>query len=110
MINEEIQHKGDLISRKALKKALNYKPLNMTMEEFIDNAPAVDTGDYARGFYDGIKHTESLYKRPQGDCKTCRHRDPEDKKCDCGEQERQGCKFPVSDDYYCKFYEKGGAE
>lgn len=47
---------------------------------------------------------------PQGECKTCRHRDPEDKKCDCGGQERQGCMFPVSDDYFCKFYEKGGAE
>lgn len=46
----------------------------------------------------------------QGECKTCRHRDPEDKKCDCGGFERQGCPFPVSDDYYCKYYEKGGAE
>ena len=49
-------------------------------------------------------------ERPQGECKTCRHRDPEDKKCDCGGLERQGCTFPVSDDYYCKYYEKGGAE
>ena len=48
--------------------------------------------------------------RPQGECRTCRHRDPEDKKCDCGGQERQGCPFPVSDDYFCKFYEKGGAK
>ena len=23
----------------------------------------------------------------QGECKTCRHRDPEDKKCDCGAKE-----------------------
>lgn len=49
-------------------------------------------------------------KRPQGECRTCRHRDPEDKKCDCGGLERQGCPFPVSDNYFCKFYEKGGAE
>ena len=49
-------------------------------------------------------------QRPQGECKSCRHRDPEDKKCDCGAIERQGCPFPVSDDYYCKHYEKGGAE
>lgn len=41
-----------------------------------------------------------------GKCKTCKHRDPEDKKCDCGELERAGCPFPVSDDYYCKYYEK----
>lgn len=36
-------------------------------------------------------------------CKYCKHRDPEDHKCDCGEMERQGCLFPVDDDYYC-FY------
>lgn len=47
---------------------------------------------------------------PYGECKSCRHRDPEDKKCDCGGLERQGCPFPVSDDYFCKFYEKGDAE
>lgn len=53
---------------------------------------------------------EALEEKPQGDCKSCRHRDPEDKRCDCGAKERQGCPFPVSDDYFCKFYEKGGAE
>ena len=51
-----------------------------------------------------------LEESKQGECRTCRHRDPEDKKCDCGGKERQGCPFPVSDDYFCKFYEKGGAE
>ena len=56
--------------------------------ELIDNAPTVEP------------------ERSQGECKTCRHRDPEDKKCDCGGQERQGCLWPVSDDYYCKYYEK----
>ena len=44
----------------------------------------------------------------QGECKTCKHRDPEDKKCDCGAKERQGCIFPVSDNYYCKYYEEVG--
>ena len=44
-------------------------------------------------------------------CKDCRHRDPEDHKCDCGEMERQGCPFRVDDDYYCAYGErKGGAE
>lgn len=36
-------------------------------------------------------------------CRDCRHRDPEDHKCDCGEMERQGCPFPVDDDYFCKY-------
>lgn len=36
-------------------------------------------------------------------CRECRHRDPEDHKCDCGQNERQGCPFPVDDDYFCKY-------
>lgn len=39
--------------------------------------------------------------RPVVMCKDCRHRDPEDHKCDCGGKERQGCPFPVDDDYFC---------
>ena len=38
-------------------------------------------------------------------CKDCRHRDPEDHKCDCGEMERQGCPFKVADDYFCAYGE-----
>ena len=38
-------------------------------------------------------------------CKDCRHRDPEDHKCDCGGSERQGCPFPVDDDYFCAYGE-----
>lgn len=45
-------------------------------------------------------------ERQLGECKTCSHRDPEDKKCDCGGLERVGCQFPVSDNYYCKYYER----
>lgn len=36
-------------------------------------------------------------------CKDCRHRDPEDHKCDNGEDERQGCPFKVADDYFCAY-------
>lgn len=39
-------------------------------------------------------------------CKDCRHRDPEDHKCDCGGTERQGCPFKVDDDYFCAYGEK----
>lgn len=39
-------------------------------------------------------------------CRECKHRDPEDKKCDCGQMERQGCIFPVADDYFCKYGER----
>ena len=39
-------------------------------------------------------------------CRECRHRDPEDHQCDCGEMARQGCPFPVGDDYYCAYGER----
>ena len=43
--------------------------------------------------------------RPVVLCKDCRHRDPEDHKCDCGQLERAGCVFPVDDDYFCAYGE-----
>lgn len=39
-------------------------------------------------------------------CKDCRHRDPEDHKCDSGEFERQGCPFKVADNYFCAYGER----
>ena len=39
-------------------------------------------------------------------CKDCRHRDPEDHKCDSGGMERQGCPFKVADDYFCAYGER----
>ena len=44
--------------------------------------------------------------RPVVFCKDCRHRDPEDHKCDCGQLERTGCVFPVDDDYFCAYGER----
>ena len=43
-------------------------------------------------------------------CAECRHRDPEDHKCDCGAMERQGCPFLVDDDYFCKYGERKGGD
>lgn len=43
-------------------------------------------------------------------CRDCKHRDPEDHKCDCGQFERQGCPFPVDDDYFCKYGERKGGD
>lgn len=44
--------------------------------------------------------------RPVVLCKDCRHRDPEDHKCDCGQLERAGCVFIVDDDYFCAYGER----
>lgn len=94
------------------------------VEDCIDNAPTVtvepETKVVANVTFNKEQVEELVEKakadvlaqieRPQDECRTCIHRDPEDKRCDCGGLERQGCLFPVSDDYFCKFYEKGGAE
>lgn len=53
----------------------------------IENAPTVDAVPVVR-------------------CKDCKHRDPEDHKCDSGALERAGCIFPVQDDYFCSFGER----
>lgn len=39
-----------------------------------------------------------------GTCKDCRHRDPEDKKCDCGHDIQW--QLPREDDWYCKDFER----
>lgn len=39
-------------------------------------------------------------------CKECKHRDSENKHCDCGALERQGCPFPVNDEYFCSYGER----
>lgn len=56
-------------------------------ENAIESAPTVDAVAVVR-------------------CKDCRHRDPEDHKCDSGEMERQGCPFKVADDYFCAYGER----
>lgn len=53
----------------------------------IDNIPAADV-------------------RPVVLCRDCKHRDPEDHKCDCGQLERAGCVFPVADEYFCAYGER----
>lgn len=103
---------GDCISREALKKEMD-RPFWEKWEwayicKAIDNAPTVPLPDFKEGYKQAIIDGKTNYSRLQGECRTCRHRDPEDKKCDCGALERAGCPFPVSDDYFCKFYEKGG--
>lgn len=46
------------------------------------------------------------YKGEVVRCKDCKHRDPEDHKCDSGALERAGCVFPVADNYFCSWGER----
>ena len=82
--------------------------------EYIDNAEIGSFGNwqFANGFNMGLTATEVAIKElPSAQpeiirCKDCRHRDPEDHKCDSGETERQGCPFKVADDYFCAYGER----
>lgn len=58
--------------------------------------------DLQDAFMDGYNYRDAEIVR----CKDCRHRDPEDHKCDSGEMERQGCPFKVADDYFCAYGER----
>ena len=52
------------------------------------------------------KGTEVLLDmRPLVLCKNCKHRDPEDKKCDCGGMPWDTQVFPVPDDWFCPYGE-----
>lgn len=58
------------------------------------------------GVHRRLRATPAADVRPVVLCKDCRHRDPEDHKCDSGEMERQGCPFKVADDYFCAYGER----
>ena len=61
---------------------------------------------YYMGNESGELCFQSKQVKPLVRCKDCRHRDPEDHKCDCGGMERQGCPFKVADDYFCAYGER----
>ena len=64
---------------------MEYGGIKFVPKEFIDDAPTVDATEVIR-------------------CKYCKHRDPEDKKCDLG------CdivwQLPRKDDFYCAYAER----
>ena len=66
----------------------------------IKAVPAADV--VARDCYDRLlaENDELRKERPVVRCNDCRHRDPEDKKCDCGGLEHAHM-FPVADDWFC---------
>jgi hypothetical protein len=76
------------ISSDELKQAFEEDGhLSAYIEEMIDAIPAADVRSVVL-------------------CRDCRHRGPEDHKCDSGQLERAGCVFPVGDDYFCADGEK----
>lgn len=108
---------GDLDALKEEVKTLfcpdGYK---IMMLERIDNAPTVKTYCY---FCGQTEHGQ-IEKRPQGECKTCKHYKPfrnfwgearGDGYCSIKRMTQDGeLEINVNDDFYCKYYEKGGAK
>ena len=90
VIAEEIRDEIDgRILGEAIKAARGVH-VNVNKEELI-KALNYDRGQYQKGYADataGIIH-----------CKDCKHRDPEDKKCDCGNGIMW--QLPRRDDWYC---------
>jgi hypothetical protein len=75
------------------------------LQKFLNSRDmSIVTNDYLRDLHNKQPKQKIVY------CKDCVHRDPEDKKCDCGGQERTGCIFRVRDNYFCAFGEKKGGE
>ena len=69
------------------KASTSWSNALLECEDIVYNAPTVDAVKVVR-------------------CKDCKHRDPEDHKCDCGALERAGNIFPVADDYFCSWGER----
>lgn len=77
----------------------------------------VDIKGEIEGDYEIIGKYE---ERPQGECKTCKHYKPYrntwgetrgDGYCSIKRMTQDGeLEINVNDDFYCKYYEKGGAE
>lgn len=123
---------NDLISREALKKELNSRVfqddyattlLLSLFNNLIDNAPTVDTytiEDIQEVRENSLILGAKLAQRPQGECKTCKHYKPYrntwgdtrgDGYCSIKRMTQDGeLEINVNDDFYCKYYEKGGAE
>ena len=85
------------------------------MSEYIDREAAYEvlTEYYHHSTeFQHLALKDALARVPAADvvsvvrCKDCRHRDPEDHKCDSGEMERQGYPFKVADDYFCAYGER----
>lgn len=80
------------------------------MSKYIEREAAIDAVFGAmidgRAVFPALNNLPAADVRPVVLCSDCRHRDPEDHKCDCGEIERQGCPFKVADDYFCAYGER----
>ena len=80
----------------------------MTMTDYIEREAAKGCvkEHYDDAIIIALDRIPAADVRPVVLCRDCRHRDPEDHKCDSGEMERQGCPFKVADNYFCAYGER----
>lgn len=72
-------------------------------QEYAEKILAIPAANVvARDCYDRLlaENDELRKERPVVRCRDCKHRDPEDKKCDCGGLEHAHM-FPVADEWFC---------
>lgn len=82
------------------------------LSEAIETAPTIDA--VPREKYDRLKENAEILAKACKEkeyvvrCKDCKHRDPEDKKCDCGHDIRW--QLPRADEWFCADGERGDAD
>lgn len=88
-------------------KMAEYIERDKVLEAILNLPPKMDEQGYGwlgrMGVWQMLSDFPSADVQPVVHCKDCKHRDPEDRKCDCGELARAGCIFPVKDDYFCAY-------
>ena len=88
---------ADLISRAAAIDALTYQNIEKNFDSVCDG----EIYRTKRAAQRVIANVPAVDAVPVVRCKDCKHRDPEDKKCDYGGMEVQGLFFPRPDNWFC---------
>ena len=86
----------------------NKEKLFKFLDSLIPND--LECGHFYLTFEDGGSATIHIENKEEYEevvmCKDCKHRDPEDKKCDCGGMPWDTQILPVPDDWYCPYGER----
>ena len=93
LVDLRVQFQAALFTREAIDMAI----------EALQTPPISQRSMYQLGYKQG---QEDSIQTDIVRCGECKYRDPENKHCDCGAIERQGCKFPTNDEYFCSYGER----
>lgn len=90
--NELIQLDLETKMTECVVETIQRMGINVDKDELI-KALQYDRHQYVKGYADGINDSKIIR------CKECKHRDPEDKKCDCGHD--IVWQLPRDDNWFC---------